>query len=103
MLLYAKGRYNPGLLDARTAAWRMPDDDDWMRQAACRDVEDPTVFAIPLDAGQRMKARAQAAKAICAGCPVIEQCLQFALDGGESGIWGGTTEDERRQLRRVSA
>lgn len=41
------------------------------------------------------------AKAVCAGCPVREPCLQYALDGGEQfGIWGGRSEHERRRLRR---
>ena len=43
----------------------------------------------------------EAAKGICQGCPVQGSCLQFALDNGEHGIWGGTTEDERRRLRRL--
>jgi WhiB family redox-sensing transcriptional regulator len=41
------------------------------------------------------------AKAICAGCTVRAQCLDYALDTNqEPGIWGGLTEDERRTLRR---
>lgn len=41
------------------------------------------------------------AKAICAGCPVIEQCLEWALETNERyGVWGGTTAYERRALRR---
>ncbi len=41
------------------------------------------------------------AKAVCASCVVRDQCLQFALDNGEKfGIWAGTSERERRRLRR---
>ena len=41
------------------------------------------------------------AKAVCAGCPVRKDCLEFALDTSqEYGIWGGYDEDERRPLRR---
>ncbi|TLQ42328.1 WhiB family transcriptional regulator [Streptomyces marianii] len=37
-------------------------------------------------------------------CPVIEQCLQWALESGqESGVWGGLSEDERRALKRRTA
>lgn len=36
------------------------------------------------------------AKAICARCPVIEPCLQWALENREEGIWGGTSGRERR-------
>ena len=39
-------------------------------------------------------------KAVCAGCPVREPCLEWALDAGEKfGIWGGKSERERRELR----
>lgn len=38
------------------------------------------------------------AKAVCRTCPLTEQCLAAA--GGQVGIWGGTTDDERRQMRR---
>lgn len=41
------------------------------------------------------------AKAICARCPVIDRCLEYALDNDERfGVWGGTSERERRRLRR---
>lgn len=40
----------------------------------------------------------------CAGCPVINQCLQYALDNNEEhGIWGGTTPKDRAQLLRKQA
>jgi WhiB family redox-sensing transcriptional regulator len=41
------------------------------------------------------------AKAVCATCPVIEPCLMFAVTNYEKhGIWGGTSEKERRILRK---
>lgn len=44
----------------------------------------------------------QAAKAVCETCHVRDACLQYALETNqESGIWGGTAEDERRRLRRA--
>jgi WhiB family transcriptional regulator, redox-sensing transcriptional regulator len=45
--------------------------------------------------------QAERAKAVCAGCPVCGQCLDYALDTNQDGIWGGMTEDERRSLRRA--
>jgi WhiB family redox-sensing transcriptional regulator len=66
----------------------------WREDAACRD-EDTNIF-FPVtdeDAGP--------AKAICAVCPVREECLEFALaTRQEDGVWGGLTETERRRLRR---
>ena len=42
----------------------------------------------------------QAAKALCAVCPVDRECLRFALADEELvGFWAGTTESERRRLR----
>lgn len=40
------------------------------------------------------------ARALCGGCPIIEECLDSALTRGETyGIWGGLTTPEREQLR----
>ena len=41
------------------------------------------------------------AKNICKKCPYVERCLQWAIDNSESGIWGGTTERERRAMRHM--
>ncbi|WP_329538572.1 WhiB family transcriptional regulator (plasmid) [Streptomyces sp. NBC_01450] len=41
------------------------------------------------------------AKTVCRGCPVVTECLAYALDQGiEYGVWGGMTERERRSLLR---
>jgi len=40
-----------------------------------------------------------AAKKVCGGCPVKDECLQWALDRDERfGVWGGLSERERRRL-----
>jgi WhiB family redox-sensing transcriptional regulator len=40
------------------------------------------------------------AKKVCAECPVREPCLEYALANGEKhGVWGGTSERERRRMR----
>jgi WhiB family redox-sensing transcriptional regulator len=43
------------------------------------------------------------AKRVCNGCEVRDQCLAWALAHDEAGVWGGTTENERRRIagRRV--
>ncbi len=44
------------------------------------------------------------ALALCATCPVRTECLQYALRNSENhGIWGGTTPEERRRMRRRPA
>ena len=43
-----------------------------------------------------------AAKTICRRCTVRAECLAEALgDPGLVGVWGGTTERDRRVLRRA--
>jgi WhiB family redox-sensing transcriptional regulator len=43
-------------------------------------------------------------KALCAICPVRAECLEYALRHSEMfGIWGGTSERERRRMRRLRA
>ena len=44
------------------------------------------------------------ARAVCARCAVRDDCRDFALtEQIKHGIWGGTTERERRRLRREHA
>ena len=45
------------------------------------------------------------AKKVCEPCPYKARCLEYALSEGEKiiGIWGGTTEGERRRIRRQIA
>lgn len=72
---------------------------DWRHEAACRDV-DPEIF-FPVGTTGPALAQIEAAKAICASCSVSTPCLEWALDTAQdSGIWGGSTEEERRTLRR---
>jgi WhiB family redox-sensing transcriptional regulator len=40
------------------------------------------------------------AKAVCTTCPVIDQCLMYAMDNNEFGVWGGMTANERKNYRR---
>jgi WhiB family redox-sensing transcriptional regulator len=77
----------------------MPMHDDWRHRAACQD-EDPELFFPVSEVGPGAR-QTQKAKAVCAGCPVRSQCLEYAQDNGlDYGIFGGTTETERRMLRR---
>lgn len=80
--------------DQSGAVSSVDDDVAWQASAAC-DGLDPELF-FP----ERGESTAKA-KAVCAACPVREQCLEYALTNGEKfGIWGGLSERERRRLRR---
>ncbi|MFI2301842.1 WhiB family transcriptional regulator [Actinacidiphila glaucinigra] len=72
---------------------------NWRDEAACRE-EDPELF-FPISGSGLGRAQTGEAKAVCLRCPVTAHCLQWALAaGGLDGIWGGTTEEERRRIRR---
>ena len=65
-------------------------------EAACT-TEDPGLF-FP-DAGKGYAAKVKEAKRICGTCPIESKCLAEAIKNNEEyGIWGGTTEKERKQL-----
>jgi WhiB family transcriptional regulator, redox-sensing transcriptional regulator len=64
---------------------------DWQYRAACIG-EDPGLF-FPVSAEDPSAGRA---KRVCSGCEVRGDCLRFAPAAGEHGVWGGTTDDERR-------
>ncbi len=72
---------------------------DWRDYAACRDV-DPDLF-FPLGTSGASLFQIEEAKQICRTCPVCGPCLRWALESGDDGVWGGTTEDERRQHRQL--
>ncbi|SIJ20807.1 transcription factor WhiB [Mycobacteroides abscessus subsp. abscessus] len=46
-------------------------------------------------------AQGLAAKRVCLQCPVMAKCRDYALANADvSGIWGGTTDSERRRIRK---
>jgi len=75
-------------------------DVNWQSRALCRGADAELFFAPHhMEKKEERTARESQAKAICARCPVREQCLEFALTVREPhGIWGGLNELERRRL-----
>ena len=64
----------------------------WMTTGNCR-MYPPAAF-FPSDGVGVDKARK-----ICATCPVIDTCLEDALEHRiEHGVWGGCSERERRRI-----
>ncbi|KOV92012.1 MULTISPECIES: WhiB family transcriptional regulator [Streptomyces] len=75
---------------------------DWQARSVCRD-EDPELF-FPIGETGPSALQIEEAKAVCALCPVVEPCLRWAMDTREVyGIWGGTTEADRRLLHHRAA
>ncbi|GAA3886432.1 MULTISPECIES: WhiB family transcriptional regulator [Streptomyces] len=72
---------------------------EWLRHAACVE-EDPDLF-FPVGTTGPALVEAAAAKRVCRSCPVAADCLEWALDTGQTaGVWGGTDERERAALLR---
>lgn len=73
----------------------------WSDRAACRELEDRSVF-FPEDFPKGLAmVVAKEAKAVCARCPVTDACLDAALARPEpNGVWGGFDKDERYAMRR---
>lgn len=70
---------------------------EWQLRAACRGMASAVFYAPPGERGNRRRTRERQAQLICEGCPVRQQCAEFALTLGEAyGVWGGLTETERR-------
>jgi WhiB family redox-sensing transcriptional regulator len=67
-------------------------DSNWMAQGLC--AEKPPSLFFPSDG-----VGVDVARKICAECPVKVTCLEYALDNRiDHGVWGGTSERERRRL-----
>ena len=72
-----------------------------LADAACKGADTDLFFGPDAEFVTARQKREARAKAICAGCPVRDACLAYALDSGEAyGIWGGMNEDERRAMLR---
>lgn len=72
------------------------DPEAWKQHAECRGMN-PDLFLPPRGDNRALAA----AKTVCGRCPVRQECLDYALDMNErTGVWGGTSERQRREMRR---
>jgi WhiB family transcriptional regulator, redox-sensing transcriptional regulator len=72
--------------------WSPP---EWQRQAACRGAGTKTFF---------VTSRTFHARQVCATCPVRQECLDYAMGEPDLiGIFGGTSLDQRKKMRREVA
>ena len=74
----------------------LPPPPRWHVRAACDGRDDDGRIFFP----ERGRSAARA-KEICARCPVVDECLAWALEHEDYGVFGGTTADERAELRRA--
>ena len=75
----------------------------WQEYGSCRGMDVGHFFYASNERGSKRRRREEQAKEVCAGCPVIDLCREHALNSEAYGIWGGTTEAEREELRRERA
>ena len=75
-------------------------DTEWMAEGKCGDLP-PSIF-FPSDG-----VGVDVARKICQDCPARMPCLEYALINRiDHGVWGGTSERERRRIlrqRRIGA
>ena len=71
--------------------------EEWEDRALCAEV-DPDLFFAEGKGNHTVRD----ARRVCAACEVRAQCLAYALEHPElEGVWGGLTEKERREPRRL--
>lgn len=86
----------------------MSGDDEWMSRGACRDADPDLFYPDENNAGRNAYARA---RVFCNTCPVVNDCLQFALSHmdadrndethipiGAHGMWGNTSPRQRWRI-----
>ena len=75
------------------------DEWEWQYEGACRGMDPEMFFQPDGERGPRRRNRENAAKAVCASCPVLKLCRDHALAIQEPyGIWGGLSEDDRTTI-----
>jgi WhiB family redox-sensing transcriptional regulator len=103
--LYCRASY--GTFDARREAMNInpqaprpvADEWEWQFDGACRGMDPEMFFHPDGERGPRRRNRENAAKAVCASCPVMQLCRDHALAIQEPyGIWGGLSEDDRAEI-----
>jgi WhiB family redox-sensing transcriptional regulator len=81
------------LLPIVMSAPATPSLDEWHGRGLCVGDDPDLFFPSHGDPGTQ-------ARQICAACAVRDDCLGYAIDADEFGIWGGLDQGERRNLKR---
>lgn len=68
---------------------------EWMAFAQCRDGDPDAAFA-----AEGSDEAVLFAKGVCGRCPVRVECLEYALDRRDPGIYGGLTPTQRGTAKR---
>lgn len=69
---------------------------NWKDKGACKGL-DPELF----HPGRGDSRITNMAIAVCKECVVVSECLHYAISNGiKVGVWGATSERQRRKIRR---
>jgi WhiB family redox-sensing transcriptional regulator len=71
-----------------------PDARPWSRRAACTG-KTVLFFGTPAERPEARVVRELKASLVCAVCPVVTPCREWAREHGEYGYWGGESEEAR--------
>lgn len=72
---------------------------DWRDSALCRGLTEDFFPPTAGSGNRRHRTAVKAALGRCFACPARTRCLEWAVENKEYyGIWGGTTEKERRVM-----
>jgi hypothetical protein len=75
----------------------------WMDDGACNGVGDWNTLFFGDERAKRRGLPAEVpseAERFCLACDVRVECLSWALDNDEDGVWGGTTRQQREAMSR---
>ena len=75
---------------------RMFDPMPWKEHANCKGVDTDLFF--PEQGVNRIQI--EQAKTVCRGCEVRTECFTYAMQHFERGVWGGTSEIQRKRIRQ---
>ena len=65
----------------------------WQNQAECR--------SLPIDYffNDTLEQLTPFVRQLCGGCPVRQECLNLAIATDSTGLWAGTTTEQRLKMR----
>lgn len=100
--MYAYGSGRPYMTELRRRPAPREGDWDWQLAAACRGRGTTTFYHPENERGPARARRERSAKAVCATCAVVSDCLRWALAAREPyGVWGGLSVEERELLAQA--
>lgn len=93
-MLDGRAIHTPGKGDLKQQ--EVPSRRPWRELAACRGMDVNLFYGFDGEEAALRIRRERLVKAVCEECPVKEQCLEAAVNGGEFGVWGGLTQNQRK-------